>query len=365
MFDLVDAENYYPVYINFCLLLIGLSYLHAVALPVNSTKNLYFVNFSGLILFLFITLFIGFRPINPIYFGDTGNYYTAYMAYAQGAPIRDNYDLVWHLFMKVCSKLISVHVFFTLCSFLYVYPLYKISKTYFSQYWFYVFVMFIVSFSFWPYGVNGVRNGVACSIFLWGLCYRNNLVVMSLLFILAISFHKTLMLPVFAFILTYFYNNPRSYFYGWLLAIPLSLALGSVWISLFASLGFGDQRTAAYLTTQTLDGTSSQIGFRWDFLFHSAFAVFAGWYFVIKRKFNDNFYNQLLNTYLICNAFWILVIRANYSNRFAYLSWFMMAIVIIYPILKGNFFKRQGLVLSNILAAYFAFTYLMFYLYYN
>ena len=181
----------------------------------------------------------------------------------------------------------------------------------------------------------------------------------------ALLFHKTLFLPILAYLATYFYNNPKFYFKGWLMCIPLSLVLGGVWISLFSSLGFADDRLSGYLSSSSEEGTFSATGFRWDFLFHSAFAVFAGWYFVVKRGFSDALYNRLLNTYLICNGFWVLVIRANFSNRFAYLSWFMMAIVIIYPLLKKNFFKNQHALLGNIILAYFSFTYLMFYLYYS
>ncbi|HMQ45454.1 MAG TPA: EpsG family protein, partial [Mariniflexile sp.] len=69
-------------------------------------------------------------------------------------------------------------------------------------------------------------------------------------------------------------------------------------------------------------------------------------------------------TYLICNGFWILVIKANYSNRFAYLSWFMMALVIVYPFLKQTFFKYQYIILGNVILLYFGFTYFMSYIYY-
>ena len=165
--------------------------------------------------------------------------------------------------------------------------------------------------------------------------------------------------------MTYFYNNSKNYFIGWLACIPLSLALGTFWITLFASLGFADDRFSAYLTTDFDTEIFASTGFRWDFLFHSSFAVVAGWYFVIKRGFDDKIYKQLLNTYLICNGFWILVIQANYSNRFAYLSWFMMALIIIYPLLKRRFFKLQHNVIGNIVVAYFAFTYLMYLVYYS
>lgn len=359
----IPLDLYYPLYINLCFFLVLFTLLHSKVLEVNDSMNIMFINFTGYALVTFLVLYMGQRPIH-ITFGDTVNYNVAYKAYQFGAEIPENEaDYGWHLFMKLSSQIISIHTFFTICAFVYIYPLFKISKFFFKEYWYYAFIMFVVSYSFWTYGVNGMRNGAATSLFLWGVSCHRNKVLMGVLFLCAIFFHKTLFLPILAFLLTYLYNDPKFYFKGWLLCIPLSLALGSLWITLFASIGFADDRLAGYLTSQAAEGTFSRTGFRWDFLFHSAFAVFAGWYFVLKRGFEDKMYFQLLNTYLICNGFWILVINANYSNRFAYLSWFMMGIIIIYPMLKKQFFEDQYFMIAKVMLVYFMFTYSMYYLY--
>lgn len=359
----VPIEFYYPLYINICLFLVLFTLLHTRVLKLNDQKNLIFINFSGYILMAFLILYIGQRPIHGM-FGDTVNYVVSFNKYRYGEEIGDVGDYGWHVFMRFMAQIISVHTFYTLVCFFYIFPMYRISKQLFNEYWYYAFVMFVVSFSFWTYGVNGIRNGAACSLFLWGLSYHKNKVVMGLFFLFATFFHKTLYLPILAFIVTFFYNNPKFYLKGWLLTIPMSLVMGGVWISLFASLGFGDDRLSDYLTSQSEAGTFASTGFRWDFLFHSAFAVFAGWYFIYKKQFKDNFYYQLLNTYLICNGFWVLVIRANFSNRFAYLSWFMMALIIIYPLLKGQFYKNQHFMIGKVMLLYFSFTYFMYYIYY-
>ena len=363
MNTIVPLESYYPVYINICLFLVLFTLFHTRVLQLDDRKNLIFVNASGYFLLVLLIVYIGLRPISGI-FGDTVNYNVAYTNYQYGVGIGDVSDYGWHVFMRFMAQLVSVHVFFTIVSFIYIFPMYRISKQLFKEHWYYAFIMFIVSFSFWTYGVNGIRNGAACSLFLWGLSYRNNKFIMALFFLLATLFHKTLLLPITAFMVTFFYNNPKSYFKGWLVTIPLSLIMGGVWISLFASLGFGDDRLTDYLTNLSESGTFASTGFRWDFLFHSAFAVFAGWYYIYKKGYTDKFYYQLLNTYLICNGFWVLVIRANYSNRFAYLSWFMMALIIVYPLLKEKFFKNHHLMIGKIILVYFSFTYFMYYVYY-
>ena len=365
MLDFVPSSLYYEIYINFCLVLVLFTLFHTRILKLDDSKNLNFINFAGYVFLILILVYMGQRPIYAI-FGDTVNYNYAYNKYSQGREIGKVEDYGWHVFMKLMANIASVHTFFTICAIIYIYPMYRMSRQFFGKYWYYSFILFIVSFSFWTYGVNGMRNGAALSLFLWGLTYQRNKIVMSICFLIAIMFHKTAILPILAYVLTFYFNDPKFYLKAWLLCIPLSLALGSVFVIIFSSIGFGgDDRLAGYLTTQAESGTFAYDGFRWDFLFHSAFPVFAGWYFVIKKKFKDQMYYRLLNTYLICNGFWILIINANYSNRFAYLSWFMMAIVIIYPLLKQNMFKYHHFMIGKIMFIYFSFTYFMYYFFYE
>ena len=74
----------------------------------------------------------------------------------------------------------------------------------------------------------------------------------------------------------------------------------------------------------------------------------------------DPFYARLVNTYLLANALWVLVIQTSFSNRFAYLSWFMMPWVLLYPFVPGKIIDRPrtGLI-AAILCAHYLFTYVM------
>lgn len=366
MIEFVPLKYYNEVYIYFCFFLVLANLLHAYNLSLNDKKNIRFLKASGVILFILICFYLGLRPISGRFFGDMGTYSVYFNLYSNGAPVNIDKDVIFHYFMKFLSHFMSVHSFFLIIEFLYIFPMFLVSKIYFKSYWFYAFLMFVVSFSFYSYGVNGIRNGVATSLFLWGLCYKNKKIQMAIFFTLSFLFHKSLMLPVLAYLLTMIYNNPKTYLKVWAMAIPFSFLLGSFFTNVFTSLGFGDDRLAGYLSGDpSLADDAIVTGFRWDFLFYSAFPVFAGWYFIIRRKFQDKFYSQLFNTYLICNAFWILVIRANFSNRFAYLSWFMMALIIIYPLLKQNLFNKQQIMISKVLTVYFLFTYIMFVFYYG
>ena len=365
MITLVPLEFYYDIYINILLFFVVFTVIHAYLLPVENSKNIIYINIAGYILLLFSIIYVGLRPVSGRFFGDMSTYNRYYTSYLNGSAVNVDRDVLFHYFMKGCSYILNPSLFFMVCFSLYVLPMYRVSKVFFKEYWFYAFLMFIVSFSFWSYGTNGIRNGLATSFFLLAISYQHNKALMAFIFFISIQIHQTLLLPIFAYALTFFYVKPKVFLIGWLCSIPLSIALGGFWENLFASLGFGDERLNGYLLSGKENASSfSSTGFRFDFLIYSAGAVITGWYFIFKKAFNDKIYLQIYSTYLICNTFWILVIRANFSNRFAYLSWFLMGLVIIYPFLKKKFFDNQHhIIISKVLTIYFMFTYLMYYIY--
>jgi hypothetical protein len=339
--------------------IVFITWINSKNRKLTDKKNLKSKNIYGVFLLIFIVLYMGLRPISGSYFGDMVTYDNIFRRYTSGGVMLFQQDVGFDFFMSLCAKVMTVEFFFLLCAFMYVYPLYLGSKKLFKEYWFYSFLILVCSFSFWVYGTNGIRNGLASSLILLALMCTDKKLVMVVLMFVAVSFHKTMLLPIIAYVITIFYKDSKKLFYFWLVCIPLSLAAGGVFESAFANLGFDDERLS-YLTAGNVNNDEfSSSGFRWDFLIYSGSAVYAGWYFIFKRKYKDPIYLQLFNIYLICNGFWILVIRANFSNRFAYLSWFMMGLIIVYPFLKERFFKNQHSVLGTVIALYFIFTYFM------
>ena len=145
------------------------------------------------------------------------------------------------------------------------------------------------------------------------------------------------------------------------MAIPLSFVVGGFFETFFLNLGFGDEKLTTYLGNfnQASEGVELVSGFRWDFLLYSASGAFAGWFFIVKKGFHDELYQRIFHTYIMANGIWVLIIRANYSNRFAFLSWFLLSLVVIYPLLKNKFFEKQHIAIVRILLIYFSFCYLM------
>ncbi|UMB60344.1 EpsG family protein [Lutibacter sp. A80] len=354
--SIIPIPSYTPLFYNMVLLVVLLAVLQLFVkgyVIKDATKK----ETASVILLIVVTLYMGLRPIS-FAFGDMGMYAKYFREFANGAEITNTKDILWRLFMKFCSGIMSAQYFFLLCAILYIVPLYAAVKKWFGIDKYFIFLMLIASFSFWAYGTNGIRNGIATSFFIYGLAITNNKYIKYGLFLLAYLIHGSIMIPIAAYVLTTYYNNTRHYLIGWLVAIPLSIALGGFWESLFASLGFGGERLS-YLGNAIDKSQFSKTGFRWDFLVYSAAAVYAGYYFIFKKHFNDKMYHQLFNIYLTANAFWILVIRSSFSNRFAYLSWFLMAIIIFYPFFKQQFFVKQQKVLAYTVLLYYGFTYFM------
>lgn len=333
--------------------------MHSRAFDVKDMRSIQTFNVLGYIVVIGLTLYMGLRPISGHYFGDTANYAVTYYLMQAGENPKIEKDYMFNYFMKWCSNFMNIHSFYLLLDFLYILPYVLFSKKYFKRYWFFAMFMFISSFSFWSAGTNGLRNGIGTSFFILGLYYYNRKMVMYALFALGFFMHASVIIPIAAFVVARLYRNPKFYMLVWFAAIPLSLAGGEAWNTFFAGLGFED-RTAGYLTDSDSNLEQfSQTGFRWDFLMYSALAIFAGWYFIFKKKLKDDFYIYIFGTYAIANAFWILVITAAFSNRFAYLSWFLMPVVIAYPMFRYRIWKNQYKIFGIILVLYFMFTYLL------
>lgn len=361
MNTLIPIEYYETIYYYFLLVVVAFVYIGTLYLPLENKKKLKEKKIVVYILFLFIITYIGTRPISGKYFGDMRTYAETYEHYASGLNYIEKDDIIFDYLMQFCSSVMSVELFFLICAVIYILPLYLATRKFFQDYQFYGFLMIVISMSFWAYGTNGIRNGIATSLFVFALS-RTKYVYILLWIIVAILFHKSMIIPSLAFLATYLYNKSKTYFYIWLAVIPLSLVLGSFWESFFLSIGlFEDTKLDEYLILDDdYQEQFSQVGFRWDFLLYSAVGVFTAWYFLIKRNFSDDIvYVRMCNVYLLTNALWILVIRANFSNRFAYLSWFLLGLIIVYPFLKYKFLNNQHSVLGRIILAYFLFTFFM------
>ena len=361
MFDFLPIGSYTSVYFNGLMVSMLITLFHAYQHDLFDQRTKSFAENFGKVFLVFIILYIGTRPIHYI-FGDMGTYAAIYKKTQAGANVIIKKDYIFNYFMIFSTKIMGVKMWFFLCTLIYVLPCYLFSKKYCGTFWYYIFFIFVGSLMFWPFATNGIRNGLATAIFILSLYYYDKKILAYFLMALSFGIHNSLIIPIAAFIISGTYKNPKVYFYIWLVAIPLSLIGGGFWENFFLGLGFGnDNRAEDYLTaSDKYKDAFAYTGFRWDFLFYSSFGAFAGWYFIFKKNVTDKFYIHLWGIYMISNAFWILIIRANFSNRFAYLSWFLMAPIIAYPLLRYKLFPNQYRVVGVVIAIYYLFTYFMF-----
>ncbi|ROI09221.1 EpsG family protein [Chryseobacterium sp. H3056] len=359
MFDFIPVEIYTDIQYYIILGIVVVILLYAFTGDLQNRARVRSLNSFGWFFVIMFTLYMGQRQVS-YHFGDTINYNRAYQILLSGGELLVVKDYLFNYMMVFSSNFMSVNSFFLLVDVLYIVPVVLFSRKYFGSYWFIAFIMFAGSFSFWSYGVNGLRNGLGTALFILALYFYDRKWLLYLCLGMSYFMHASLMIPIAAFMLSGLYKNPKIYLYIWVAAIPLSLAGGSVWTSFFTSLGFAEERAQGYLTGgEEFSDQFSQTGFRWDFLVYSSSAIFAGWYFIFKKKITDSFYIHVFGVYCITNAFWILVITAAFSNRFAYLSWFLMPAVIAYPMFRYKIWDNQYRTFSLILLLYFMFTFIM------
>lgn len=360
-----DPSLYYPLFI-YTLLILSLGYAvylngqNTTFIQQNSNNNLF------LIYFLLFTIFVGLRPVSA-YFGDTVTYASGYNAFMNGTKILepDSKEWVFGLMQYSCSKVMDVHGFFLLVEVLYVVPVLWACYRFVPNHYILMFLFYMGAFSFFTYGTNGIRNGMACSLIILALSCINGKtiakVIAGVLCFLAFNIHRSTALPILCMVASFFVKDTRYIMGWWLFSIVLSLVAGGPIEAFFTGLGFDDRMESYSSESMSIYGDSfSSTGFRWDFLLYSAMPIVLGYYVVFIRKIWDKNYLMLLNTYILCNSFWVMMIRAAFSNRFAYLSWFMYALVLVYPCLKLPVWKNQGTNTALIFMGHLGFTLFMY-----
>lgn len=326
----------------------------------------------ALFLTLALSIFIGLRPVAGA-FGDMAMYGHHYLNIVNGlVPISLQGEWLWEDIAAFCKTIgLSLNEYFLVISFGYFAGMFICSFLLMRKNLWMAVIFFYVSFSCYSFSTNGLRNGLGCSI---------DLIAMSLfamggakrpagivLMFLAMGIHRSTILPSAATVVSlYLIKDTKMAIRFWIASIAISLAAGPLVEQFFSALGFDDRMDKYSSVNQDVSSMDqfSMSGFRWDFLLYSAFPVAMIWYVTRYRKFTDQIYTIFANSYLLCNAFWIMVIRSAFSNRFAYLSWFLYPVVIVYPLLRMNLFKDQDRKTALILFLYSGFTFFMFFIFY-
>lgn len=378
-FDSIPVALYHPIYLlgifMICMIL-------CFSYSMSGTNERIISNHSYTRIFAFafvliIIVFIGFRPINGHYFPDSPYYahtYNNILDGALGGTDDERGEWLFYWFGNACKRigLIDREYFFVIATF--YFGLMAVTCWRLMRSNVFVALLFcFISFSCFSYGTAGIRNGMACSIAMLGISLLSGSkwekAIALILMVCAYNIHHSTALPCFCAISALlFVKDTKWAIYFWIASIFISAVAGNYVTEFFVNLGF-DDRMEQYANLdeygEVMESVNVKAGFRLDFIVYSIMPIIMAWYVTIKRNFKDFTYHIISTTYILANSFWIMVIRSEQSNRFAYLSWFLYPLVIAYPLLRMNIWEDQDRKLAIILFLYSGFTFFMNFVYYG
>ena len=347
----------------FLVMLFTCVYVIAPADELSDTKQHYHYRSVGLSLGVIVLLcfLMALYPIQWGTFGDREGYLYMFNNVAQTSFS----DPFWR-FLNVAIRNFTVNqvYFFLIMALLYVGLRYWACYNFNKNYSFLLFAMLISSFQFLSYGVNTIRSGVASSFLLLAFSVyskeKTKEVLTFLLVLASVGIHKSMALPAFMFLLSVVFPRPKFYLLVWLSSFVFSAILGGFFESNLGNLieqNVGSQ-AGEYILNESTSGYKR--GFRLDFILYSLAPILLGAYYIVKKSFQDKLYISLYCTYILTNAVFVLVIRANFVDRFGYLSWLMIPFILLYPLLKVRLFEKQNNKIALILFLNTVFTMLMY-----
>lgn len=317
--------------INIIYLLIPFIYILLISATKRNENTIVLFNLrGGLIILLFYMFTLIFVESN-----DKPNYLEAYLdPYYYETYTRELFWGKLQIFLR--SLLMKNETFYWLFySFFYCIAYYFVAKKFFPfQYAGYFVLCTVGCLGFVGYGSNTIRAGFGIALLLMAFCAKRNFVKICMA-LAAIGSNMPMLIPVAGYLFAkYIMKKERWCEYVWILCFMIS-AMTSIISDVMMMVGGLDARTAQYTD---YDGTHEiyNVGFRVDFLIYSIIPVLFAKYNLKKVGDDIPLYRVIYRTYLLVNASWLLLIRLPYTDRFAYLSWFMIPFILLYPVLNGN-----------------------------
>jgi hypothetical protein len=217
---------------------------------------------------------------------------------------------------------------------------------------------------FWSGATNIMRAGLATSIFLVSLKYLDKKYIYIALSLASVFIHNSLLILVVGFFITNYFRKYKILSLVWVITLIASYfnVLGFVVEYMSSSMGEVGDRIADYATySEDTALVYHKSGFRWDFVIYSVVAIVYSLWIMGNKKFSDKFYERLVCTYIIANCFWLVMIRAQYGDRFSALSWGLIPLIVLYPVMN----KKDPISFNTVtIVVAFAFTTLNILLYY-
>ena len=366
---MIAAENYQIIYLVIITIITLFSTYRYYIKKSHITTSLKHKKQDGtLILAIFMVLFIGFRPESGVFI-DMMNYIAHYHAFYEGNVFvfdKEAENLLFdNYFAWVGSQNLGMTFVFVSIAAIYFICTYIACKRMFPRDTLAAYLVFLAAFSTFSYGTNGIKAGAAGAIFLMAMSYRDNLKICIPLVLVSWGFHHSMIMTVVAFALTLVYKNSKIYFTAWCFCLLIAIAHITLFQELFAEI-LSDSGDSGVVYLDSADGEwGGKNGFRIDFVIYSAMPILVGYWAVYKKRLQlSKIYTCLLNLYMTLNGTWMLCMYANFTNRIAYLSWFLYPVVLIYPYLNENWGPTRYKDFSKVMLAHLSFTLFIMFIYY-
>lgn len=356
----MEALLYKPIFLHFAVL------LSLLLITRRETDGLQIGNPRRgqkvlIIISVLLVLWIGLRPISFV-FGDTGNYARGF-EFLNSRDVSESGERIFYgLMWMFKSAGLNVNCFFLLVETIYIGCIAAACVKGYRSKQMYPFVLTLASLSFFSYAVNGIRQGMACSLML--LAYvelkEKKRIIPIICSIIAVGTHTSTLLLVGAGILAMTYKKTNAYLTIWMICILIGATMSGTTEAIFQHVGLISDKDIDYYDNANANmELFSHTGFRYDFMLYSIVPIVIGWYFVVKKKYEDEWYKLIFNIYIIANSFWALVNQSWLSNRVAYLSWCLYAFVMSYPFLMKEYVAHRHTKIALMLIGNVTFTYIM------
>lgn len=271
------------------------------------------------------------------------------LSFSQALQTGDR-ELFFTFFSWIISKFTeSIYVYLTLVWLFVAFISIRSFKLIFNQ-WQTMLVFFTyVNFPFFiAYIVNGMRQGFAMAFILLAICLlvSENKKRIPFFGILLLSVLSHVAALPFALILIFL-----RYFKGFSLKLSLSVWFVSSLLfitglnsTLLGTLSARFDNLAVYTQSEVIQSFSGVN--RIDFLLFSFIFLVIGLVFYKKISEHERAkYKIMLNAYIIFNAVFILLGFIAFSNRLSAFSWFLIPLLIWYPILSIGESKKYNSIL--------------------
>lgn len=311
-----------------------------------------FVIYYGIpiVLISYITYYIGSRDLNIGV--DTIAYWYKFDATQRIGQPDLSKDLLFDLYVYLFAKTTSFNIFLFFSAIIYIVVAYISFNMIFKKYVLFAILIFLISPCFFQFGINVMRNGMAASLFLLGIGMHYKKYKLYLIpMIMSVFFHISMVAPLVVFFFTKYVKSTKIFISIWCIFLLLTvLGVDNSMSQLIFSSGFIGSRLETFT-----DGLNNEQASWISFFTFRALPIFVGCYFLFVRKFEDSFFIQLLNCYILLNILYLVMFSHIFSLRFSYLSEFMTPILLIYPFIYGCNWKLKSIKLSVILLFVFLF----------